>query len=325
MTSAAPGGAVLVVAEELEAAADMVVDRLNRRNVPVLRFDAAAFPQQLALAAGYSGSGWTGTLVTAGRPVRLEEVRAVYWRRPGRPQVAGGIPGPYRLWARDQADAALLNVLSALPVRWLNNPHIDRPAAHKPQQLHIATACGLAVPRTLVTNDPDAARKWAADLGTPIVCKPVLGGRLEDRGERRRMVPTHPVDTRCLDASVGLTGHMFQERVPKAYEVRLTAVGGRLFAAIIHAGSEQAGQDWRTDYPALTYGTTTAPDHVAAGVLAFLDAYKLAYGAFDFAVTPAGEWVFFECNPCGTWAWVEQRTGLPIAAAHADYLSGATT
>jgi hypothetical protein len=47
------------------------------------------------------------------------------------------------------------------------------------------------------------------------------------------------------------------------------------------------------------------------------------FGAFDFAVTPEGEWVFFENNPAGTWGWVENRTGLPIAAAHADHLAGA--
>ncbi|WP_369246868.1 hypothetical protein [Streptomyces sp. R41] len=50
----------------------------------------------------------------------------------------------------------------------------------------------------------------------------------------------------------------------------------------------------------------------------------IVFESFDFAVTPDGEWVFFENNSAGTWAWVEYRTGLPITAAHADYLRGAT-
>lgn len=322
MTSAARTGPVLVVAEELDAAADMVVDHLNRLGAPVVRFDAAAFPQHLTLTAGHGPDGWSGVLDDGARRGRLEEVRAVYWRRPGRSAIAGQVPDPYRAWARDQADCALLNVLAALPVRWINNPHSDRYAAHKPQQLGVATGCGLTVPRTLITNDPQAARRFAAEIGGPIICKPILGGRLEDPGERRRMVPTHPVDPETLDGSVQLTAHMFQERIPKAYEVRLTVVANRKFAATIHAASEQAGQDWRTDYPHLTYSTTTVPRAISDAVDTYMLRYGLVYGAFDFAVSPQGRWVFFECNPSGTWGWVEQRTRLPIAAAHAGYLTG---
>lgn len=52
--------------------------------------------------------------------------------------------------------------------------------------------------------------------------------------------------------------------------------------------------------------------------------YGIGFGFFDIAVTPDDDWVFFENNPAGTWSWVENRTGLPIAAAHADYLQGNT-
>src|SRR6266851_4864116 len=43
-------------------------------------------------------------------------------------------------------------------------------------------------------------------------------------------------------------------------------------------------------------------------------------GALDFLVTPEGKWVFLEINPNGQWAWIEEETGLPIAAAIADAL-----
>jgi hypothetical protein len=35
---------------------------------------------------------------------------------------------------------------------------------------------------------------------------------------------------------------------------------------------------------------------------------------------PDGGYTFFELNPNGQWAWVEQLTGLPIAAALAEEL-----
>ena len=53
----------------------------------------------------------------------------------------------------------------------------------------------------------------------------------------------------------------------------------------------------------------------------YLAAMDLNYGAFDFAVTRSGEWIMFECNPAGQWLWLEEATGMPIAAAIADLLT----
>ncbi|MGP4089116.1 ATP-grasp ribosomal peptide maturase [Streptomyces sp. KR55] len=316
---------VLVVAEQLDAAADMVVDELNQRDVPVIRFDAATFPQQLTLTAGHGPVelGWTGILDDGRRTARLEDVRAVYWRRPGRSAIADTVPEPYATWAQNQADAAMLNVLAALPgVPWINNPHHDRLAAHKPQQLTAATRCGLRVPRSIITNDPNAARTFAKQVNGPLICKPILGGRLPVGEDRALMVATHHVDPATFDDSIRTTAHYFQEAIPKAYEVRLVAVGDQVFGGTLHATSEKAATDWRTDYEHIEYGTTAFPDDVASAVRRFLAYYEIVFGSFDFAVTPEGKWVFFENNPAGTWAWVENRTGLPIAAAHADYLQG---
>ncbi|KOV51023.1 hypothetical protein ADL00_41350 [Streptomyces sp. AS58] len=318
---------VLVVAEQLDAAADMVVDQLNRRNVPVMRFDVAEFPQRLTLTGNHlpQESGWTGTIDDGRRTVRLEEVRAVYWRRPARPQIAASVPEPYATWAQNQADAAILNLLSALSgARWLNDPHADRVAAHKPQQLVAATRCGLMVPRSIITNDLEAARAFAKEVDGPLICKPVLGGRLDVGEDRSLMVATHRVNSEDFDDTIRLTAHYVQEDITKAYEVRLIAVGGDVFGGKLITTSEAAGIDWRTDYNHIEYDTVAVPADVATGVRRFLAYYGIAFGAFDFAVTPAGQWVFFENNPCGTWGWVENRTGLPIAAAHAAYLMGAT-
>jgi len=316
------GRPVLVVAERLDASADMVVDQLNQRGVPVMRYDAAQFPQALTLTAthGAGEAGWRGLLDDGRRSVRLEEVGAVYHRRPGRPTIADNVPEPYATWARNQADAALLNVVSALPVRWINNPHDDRLASHKPQQLVRAVRAGFRVPRSIITNDPDAARAFAREVAGPLICKPVLGGRIDTGAERRLMVATHALNPADVDDSLRLTAHYIQETVPKLFEVRLTVVGDSAFACTITATTEAAHTDWRTDPHGINLGTAPVPGPVAAAARRFMASYGLAFGAFDFGVTPEGDWVFFECNPAGTWAWVESRTGLPIAAAHADYL-----
>jgi ATP-grasp ribosomal peptide maturase len=319
-------GHVLVLAEELDPTADLVVHELTERRVPVLRFDLADFPRHITLAAEHRGTtaGWRGRLTTTARAAQLEHVRAVYYRRPGLPQPDPRVPDAYRDWAVSQALIGMVQVLSSLPVTWMHHPDVYRAAAHKPGQLAAATAAGLTVPRTLITNSLTEARAWAAAIGGPLITKPVTAAPIRTPGGQPMMLPTRRFEPDDLDEGIETTAHMLQEWIPKAHEVRLTAVGHRMFPVAIHAGSPAAAVDWRSDYDALRYEPTDLPTEVEAGVRRFMDHYGLNFGAFDFAVTPAGRWVFFECNPAGQWQFIAAATGLPIASAHADLLQGET-
>ncbi|MFD0278153.1 ATP-grasp ribosomal peptide maturase [Kitasatospora sp. NPDC127111] len=313
-----------MAAEDLDPSADLVVHALNERNVPVMRFDLAAFPQHLDLAAEHGGhvSGWQGDLITSTRAVRLEEVRAVYYRRPGLPHISRAVDPAYREWAQGQALVGMVQVLSSLPVLWLHHPDIYRASAYKPGQLAAATAAGLRVPCTLVTNSLPRAREWAAGIGGPLIVKPVTAGAITLH-DRSMMLPTRRIEASDLDESLELTAHMLQEWVPKRHEVRLTVVGSQMFPVAIHAGSDAATVDWRSDYDALSCEPTVIPEEVADGVRRFMAGYRLNYGAFDFVVTPTGDWVFLECNPAGQWQFIAAATKLPIAEAHASLLQGA--
>jgi len=49
--------------------------------------------------------------------------------------------------------------------------------------------------------------------------------------------------------------------------------------------------------------------------------YGLGFGAIDLVQSSDGEMLFLELNPNGQWAWIEQRTGLPMARAPVDVLT----
>ena len=52
-----------------------------------------------------------------------------------------------------------------------------------------------------------------------------------------------------------------------------------------------------------------------------LKKYNFNFGAFDFALTPDGRYVFFEVNLIGNWLWLEEMVGLGISEAIADLLT----
>lgn len=312
---------VLVLTEECDLSADRVVAELGRRGVPVFRFDLGWFPTGLTADFELDGDCWSGVLRTPHRSVELAEVRSIWYRRPTAFRFPEGMSGPERQHAGWEARFGLGGVLASLPVLWVNHPGREADASYKPWQLVIAARCGLRVAKTRVTNDPKAIGRFAARFDNRIVVK-ALGSNAIFEAGGPKVAYTHPLSEADLSdlSGVELTTHLVQEWVDKACEVRLTAVGDQLFAAAIDADSAAARIDWRADLNALTYRVIDVPEPVAAGVRAYLAAFELRYGAFDFAVTPAGEWIMFECNPGGQFGWIEGNTGLPITAALGDLL-----
>lgn len=203
----------------------------------------------------------------------------------------------------------------------MNHPAVIADCEYKPRQLSVAAECGLVVPRTIITAEASQVRRFARAVGE-LVIKPLAAPILHEGGGHTA-VYTRRVTSLELDDLAGIetTAHLLQAWVPKAYEVRLTAISGHLFAVAIFAGSEQAVLDWRREYESLTYEVVTCPAPVAAGVKKFMQSMGLRYGAIDFVVTPDAKWVFLECNAAGQWGWLAEECDLPIATAIAHELT----
>ncbi|QNP70462.1 hypothetical protein IAG44_14095 [Streptomyces roseirectus] len=305
---------VLVVDSPFEAGTDLVVERLSTAGVPVFRFDTRDFPGGLSIRASLKNGEWTGSLETAHRRVELSDIGAVYWNRP-RLFEFPDLSEADAHWARGAARIGLGGILTSLPVPYLNHPARASAAEFKPAQLRTAHLSGLSTPRTLITCDRTAVHAFADDTGTPLITKP-LGSPYVTHSSGVESMYTREVDPDALDG-VEITAHLFQERVPKDYEVRLTYVGGVCHGVRIDAGSEEARIDWRADYDALKYGTVETPPHVALGVAAYTARMGLEYAAFDFVVRPDHEWVFLEANPSGQWAWLDSEdTPLADSISH---------
>jgi ATP-grasp ribosomal peptide maturase len=311
---------VLILASELDITADDMVIVLKERDVPVARMDTAWFPQRASVDAAFRDGQWRGVLRAGGRTIALEGLRSIWYRSPSAFQFPPEMSETERRWAMGEAKLGLGGVLASLPVRWVNYPSRNADAAYKPVQLAVAARCRLAVPDTLITNKAEAVRRFA-EGGTTVAKALGAPAIVEDGG--RKTTFTHRLDDTGLADLRGVehTAHQFQRWVPKSFEARVFAVGDRVFAAAIHAGSEASYLDWRNDYTALRYESIEPPADVAAGVVAYCAELGLGYGAFDFVIGPDGAWVFLECNPGGQYGWIEDAINAPITETIADLLS----
>ncbi|WP_306325307.1 ATP-grasp ribosomal peptide maturase [Streptomyces venezuelae] len=312
-------GPVLVVTMIDDPTADLVISELHDRGVPVVRLDSGDFPATLSFAARLTPRGFDGTLSTPTRTADLARVRSLYYRRPS------GFAFPLLTeqdarFAVTQARYGLGGVLASLPgCLYVNHPHRIGDAEFKPAGLATAVRCGFRVPPTLVTSDPVAARAFARACG-PVLYKPLSTPLYRIDGVSCT-VEVGEVTADQIDERVAGTAHLFQQRVDKTADVRVTVIGREVFCVRIDSGV----LDWRTDYDRLSYTVAEPPPGIVESLHRYLDHFGLVFGAFDFAVDKAGAWWFLECNPSGQWAWMEPETGLPMVSAMADLLERRTT
>ncbi|NYJ36383.1 hypothetical protein [Nocardiopsis aegyptia] len=149
-----------------------------------------------------------------------------------------------------------------------------------------------------------------------------LGGALHVEEGRTKIVYANPVTDieELRDPALSLTAHCFQQWVDKDHEVRVTIAGGELFAVAIHAGSEAAHIDSRSDYGAHRYELVETPDDVRSGLKRYMSAFGLTCGVADFVISPDRRWTLLEVNPNGEWGWLAHHCDLPIGQAIADLL-----
>lgn len=293
-----------------------VLDALARLDARAVVLDVAEVPARWRVALGGPPEAWTLTR-SGERALRAADLGAVWWRRARAPLVNRLLRPAEAARAADAWTLALASLWSALPVRFVNPPAAEERCALKPLQLDLAAQAGLLVPPTLTTSDPEAARAFLAGLdGAPAISKPLVA---LDQGDFARLLDPAPAGLESLR----LAPATLQAYVP-GVDVRVTAVGGRLFACEIDARGTGSPHDFRAAFSAARVTACEVPADVAGALLRLLGALGLCYGAADFRVRESdGAWHFLEVNPSGQWLGFEARAGLPITRAVAALLAGA--
>ena len=312
---------VLVATEVDDPTADLVITELNRRKVPVVRFNPADIGDGLTVSTefGTSSDGVAGLLRTSSRTAHLARVRAVYWRRPTWPTFPHLGPDDARFAAAQVRHGLAGSLFSLSGPLWVNHPLRIAAADYKPAQLALAQRLGFIVPPTVVTNDPAEACSFVKAHGK-VIYKPLRWTPYTRNG-----VPltgwADLVTVNEIDDGVRVTPHMFQRRVDKVADLRVLVVGGQTFGVRIDSGL----LDWRRDYDALTYTVEQLSPGTNRALQSYLEHLGLVSGSFDLAVDRAGDLWWLELNPNGQWGWLETETGLPMSAAFSDLLTRGNT
>lgn len=283
----------------------------------LFRFNTEDYPAKVGLALDPHEPSEIRLLVGQDDVV-LGRARGIWVRRPRWPEIDPIVDDPVdRAFARQEAVAAMGGAWRILADRCVSPPDVLQATRWKVAQLSIARKVGFAVPETLVTTDPVRARDFVA--AGPTVMKAVAEARVQTT-DQERVGSTVAVDERSDFDAVRPAPVLFQRRVAKVADVRVTVVGRRIFAVRI-VTPPGSPLDFRLSEPAACrYEVIDLSEAIRTAVNAYLDDWGLRFGAFDLAEDHDGRLWFLECNPAGQWAWLEPPTGLDITSTLLDLL-----
>jgi glutathione synthase/RimK-type ligase-like ATP-grasp enzyme len=308
---------VLIISSLEDLHARAVMEALIARGAAAELLDLSEYPVRLALSMAFEDGARRFLLRReGGGHLDLSAIGAVWWRRPQPFGLSAALTDPaQRRFAVSEAATAFSGLSQSLDAFWVNDPVRDGPAHHKPWQLAVAQEIGIAIPPTLMTNDPDEARDFWRRHSQNVIYK-VFRASPDAWRETRRLRP----EDAALAETIKLTPIIFQGFVEAVADIRVTVIGDEIYAAATDSRKGEYPVDFRFN-PDLIWQRHALPRSVQNDLRILMRRMGLEYGAIDLRLTPDGRYVFLEINPAGQFLWVEMATGYKIADTLAAHLA----
>lgn len=195
---------------------------------------------------------------------------------------------------------------------------------NKLNHLYLAQQAGLAIPKTIISNEKIAIKDFE-NKSSNIINKSLRDSFTGTFNQIYYYNHTERVNNEMID---GLNDtffpSLFQEEIQKAYELRIVFVHETLWTMAIFSQNDiKTEVDWRNyNYEKpnrkIPY---KLPNEIAGNIKTFIRASGLNTGAIDMVVTKDREYVFLECNPNGQISMVSENCNYFIERSIANYLS----
>jgi hypothetical protein len=285
---------------------------LEEAGAEVVRFNVDLYPLHHTLTTSFVDGVWKTTLHTDGVSHDLESLHAAWFRR------AYNITGDLKnVLDREFYQAAvgeirqtIFGMIEALPCYTLGRPATYRRLDSKEQQLLVAREVGLLIPATCISNDTNDIRAFMERVGGPVITKMQSSFAIY-KEETEHVVFTNQLGTEDADdlESVQYCPMVFQEKIEKKRELRITIVGQKIFAFGVDSQQNEAAKlDWRKEGVALIdkWEVFDLPANVQQQLLRLMSILRIDYGAIDIIIDPQDNYYFLEVNAAGEYFWLDR-------------------
>lgn len=308
---------ILICGGLADTVTELVCARLNDCGYAYRLLDMGTYPAGYQVNWRWQGQRPTGYISGPDWRVDLDEISGVYARYLG---ADGRLPLPgvapeLATSVYAESDTGLMTVFEHLPCTVVNRINGGLSNHSKPYQAMLIRECGLRIPPTLVTSDPQAAQQFFDRHNGEVIYKSLSG----IRSIVRRVGAEQKARFEFLPDGAA----QFQAFIP-GENVRVHTVGEQAFATRVLSESVDYRYS-RQDGNTVEMEATELPPAVIESCLRLARSLDLLIAGIDLKVTPAGEHYCFEINPSPGFSYYEQGSGQPISAALADLLRDGET
>jgi glutathione synthase/RimK-type ligase-like ATP-grasp enzyme len=306
---------------------DIVEKRFKELGHEILRFNTDLFSNQLKFDYSGNSAPFSFMLEMGSRVISSIDVKAVWYRKLWKIQPPVALDPQYLpIFYQEYGTMRNMFFDALRKVPWMNPMRQDHWIGNnKAIQLELAQKNGLEIAPTLFTNDPEKVRTFFHE-----VCKGEMIAKLHgllslSMSGNMPMFPTTRISKEDLEKLDTLLycPMIFQQFIPKVYELRIAYVDGILFTGKIDTGNSERGKtDWRiaTDI-AINWQPYKLPDSISQAIISMMQEMGLPFGAIDMIRHTDGRYLFLEVNPQGEWGMLQRDLGYPIGETIAEKLA----
>jgi len=304
---------------------DAVIRRLGERrpDFGVVRINTDNLSTNVNYCFQYSNSGRLEKqkLQVLDSGVSADGVSVIWYRKPNKP-----LPHPAlndysaQECSVQEYQELLRSLFGFFPrAKWINDYWQMQKYSIKANQVWIAEEVGLSVPETLITNDLSTVKELSK-RHAEIIIKPLsYNGFASGDAQYGCFTNVLSIDELQSFQSEDLTyaPAIFQQRINKVQELRVTIIGEEVFACEIQTKPETVEHiDWRIEsVEELPHKIIELPQEISVRLKKMLSIMNLNFGAFDLIKDETGTYYFIEVNPNGQYFWIELITGAPLTEA----------
>lgn len=290
---------ILILGNSEDAHAAHLKDALTQVGVRADYLNTSQFPTQVSLS--WQPDSHAGYLTLSdGCRLHLQDIHSIFWRSFSGVQIPPIQDSYQQRIAFNDSMSALRSVMQGTSIRWVNSWQAYQFHKEKPLQLKLAKQLGIAIPTTLISNDPEAILEFVKSR-EKLIFKPVYGG-----AHAQPLTEAHLQPDR-LGLALSFSPVTIQEYIPGT-NIRTYVIGQSIYSAEIRSKY----LDFREDREAELV-PVELPEAVQQQCFAIAEAFFLEWTAIDWRLTPNGEYFFLEANPSPMFLHFERQTGFPIA------------
>jgi glutathione synthase/RimK-type ligase-like ATP-grasp enzyme len=319
---------LLIVTNKTDLTSDYLLLRLEELDIPFHRLNTEDYLHKYEINLNLSNEKIDSSInYFNGKKIKISDIKGVYFRQPVIPELDPTITETEFNFAQRETLEILRSLWRLIDENlWLNHPKNLLLANNKVDQLQKAVEIGFKIPKTCISTDINVIEKFYKYYEGNIIVKALKHGFYKEKN-KIKIVPTQKVKFKLIEnmQKYAKIPAIFQKRIEKKYDIRVTVIGKDVYATAIHS---QDHEDTKTDWCAmdlhedinLIHTKHDLPDEIKQFCIEITNRFHLNYSAIDLIYSKDNSYYFLEMNPNGQWGWIEDNVGFPIRDSIINYL-----